>query len=334
MTGARISAFASYLPGDRRPLTEVDPGPGLEKRLANLGQAFTHIAEGQSSTDLMVEAAGRLVAGHPDAKAGIGQVISAPSLLSGYGFDIPAIAVSAALGLENAECLNIAQGCVGVLKALDLARARVLQSPEGGDVLVVAGCVASTLTDNMSHGVYYWGDGAVAMLVTAEPGTGFHIESYAEVSSIEDWGAMRVPFGDAPNAAGWSAPDDLRITVDFPDAVAIERYIAGEHRRFTDVVEKLAASCGLDSGDVDALALPSFGENRLRALFQSLPVLRDRVVTDFRYGHMGGVDPLLFLERQRADGAIADGAWVMALTAAFTAQWAGLLLRNVEPRDA
>lgn len=327
MTQVRIAATAVYLPGDPIPIAALDDDPKLAERLAPLGQEFTFVAPGRSSTDLMEEAA-RLLFAQPDVhRETIGQVISAPSLLSGYGFEIPAIALRAKLGLAGADCLNLAQGCVGVLWALEIARQRLTLDPGLGDILIAVGCSASAITDRLTHGAYFWGDGAMALLVTAKPGPGFVIESYAEMSSEQDWGAMRVPFGDSRPADAWTAPDDLRIAVTFPDAQAIADYLAGETRRFTGVIDRLLAARGLQPGDIAAIGLPAFGRNRLRTLFRERRELQERVVTDFRYGHMGGVDPVYFLDRFRASGQAADGAWMLAMTAAFTAQWAGVLLR-------
>lgn len=324
MTAVRIRSLAPCLPGNPVSLDALDPEGA--KRRRRLGQEIAHVSDGRSSTDLMVDAARALAAADPEGISRATQIISAPSLIPAFGFDIPSVAVADALDLGDAECLNLAQGCVGLLRGLDLARLRLRADPESGDVLIVTGCVASTITDRLSHGAYYWGDGALAVIVTAEPGPGFHVEAYAEKSSRAHFDAMRVPFGDSRPADQWRTPEDLRIVADLPDAAAIDAYLKGETVRFTHVLTGLAAAAGAAPTDVAAIGLPAFGKNRLPVLFAELADLEERVVTDFRYGHMGGIDPLLFAERHRAGGHLKDGDLVVLMTAAFMAQWAGILL--------
>jgi hypothetical protein len=114
--------------------------------------------------------------------------------------------------------------------------------------------------------------------------------------------------------------------VSFPDARAQSDYILGEQRRCADVVATLLRDGKIDAADVEAVFVPSFGRNRVPLLFESYPGLAERIETDFRFAHMGGVDvPYFFskyLRRRRAGGS----GKVLLLSPAFTAQWAGVLL--------
>ncbi len=300
------------------PLTEAE-----RARLPRLGQSTVHM--GGHSTSLMVEAAARTLERSGRAPADIGLVIAAPSLLTAHGLEIQAVAVRARLGLSLARTLQVQQGCNGILVALDLARDFVQRS--GRDALVVTGCHASTLTDNATHGGFFWSDGAGACLVGTREAPGFEIGPYVEASADAQWDAMRVPFGDANDscvAAG-------RIGVFFDDMRAQADYIRRDTALFLRVVDELLAAGGLTVADLAGAVLPAFGANRLASLCALRPGLAERLRTDATQGHMGGVDVLLGLAALLDDPATPDGAPVAAWTASFTAQWGGLLLRAHVP---
>ena len=304
--GARIRGFGFCLPGEPVALESLELSPGQRDKLNRLGQEFAFVAD-VSSTELMVEAASDALARTGIPVDRVRHVITAPSLITGQGLEIPAVAIRARLGLRRAECLNIGQGCVGILRALQLADQFLHLAPDQGDVLVVTGCRASTVTRNLSHGAFFWGDGAAAAILSAEPGSGLHYVSYAESSSEADWGAMRIPHGDGMAAESCVVPDDLLIDVRFESAADQMLYIQGEQDRFATTLNNLVAAGGIGVEDVSALFLPSFGRNRVPQLLERFAVLRDRLGTDFRYGHMGGVDNLLFLDHYVEHRSPPDG---------------------------
>lgn len=328
----RIRELGINLPGPRIPLSDVDLPDDLRRKLAPTGQEFTHRSEG-SSTDLAIAAAGAALEKsglNPDR---IGLVISAPTLLTGYGFEIPAVAIRAALGLAAADCLNVSQGCVGVLAAMRVAAQFLRAEPDRGDVLIVTACRASSLVDGFTHGAFSWGDGAAAVIVTADPGPGLTVEYYAEISATADWGAMRIPYGDAFDYATYNPAEDLRITVDFPDSEAQLDYIVGEKDRCSALIKSLTAAAKIAEDDVSAVFLPSFGRKRVPLLLEEHRNLVNRVASDFRYAHMGGVDVVLFLDTFLTDSPPASKSWFLAMSPAFTAQWAGLAL-SYDPNGA
>ena len=326
--GVRIRGFGIHLPGPQISLADVDVSDDIRQRLRPTGQEFTYRAEG-SSTDLAVSAARKALDSAGSKATDIGLVISAPTLLTGYGFEIPAVAVRAELGLENADCLNISHGCVGALAALRLAAQFLHCEPDRGEVLVVTACRASSLVDGFTHGAFSWGDGAGAMIVTADTGPGLNVEYYAEQSSLADWGAMRIPYGDARDYSDWRPDQDFRINVDFPDHKAQIEYVMREKDRCGDLIDALTSAAGIDVVDVGAVFLPSFGKNRVPLLLERHQLLTERVSSDFRFAHMGGVDLLLFLETYLKQSPPDVSTWLLALTPAFTAQWGGVAFRYV-----
>lgn len=315
--GVRVRSLGFHLPGQPIALGDLKMTADLRQRLPGMGQQFTYQTDGDS-TDLAIAAGKDALKRAGVSPGSIGLVISAPTLLTSYGLEIPAIAVRAALGLHNADCLNVAQGCVGFLVAMRLAAQFLKSEPGRGDVLVVSACHASHLTEGFSHGAFFWGDAGAGAVITAEPGPGLHLEAYGEKSSSTDWGAMRLDeqTGHAP-----------RIIVDFPDDRAQADYIMGEQDRCAALIDDLLAAGGLDESDIDAVLLPSIGKNRVPLLLAAHKGLKDKVKTDFRFAHMGGVDVLFFLSRHLDEGPPQGQRWYLALTPAFTAQWGGVLLR-------
>lgn len=316
---ARVSGFGFHLPGERIAIADLPLSPDERKRLPGLGQEFTHRSE-VDSTALMVLAARDAMERSGVAAADVRLVISAPSLVTGYGLEIPAVAVRAELGLAKAHCMNLAQGCVGVLRGIELAAELVRSRPQDGDIIVVTSCRASGHTQNMNHGAFFWGDAGGAVVVSAKPGPGLEIAAYSEASSGEDWGAMRIACGGA---------NDGMIKVHFATAESQMAYIRGEQERFAAVADGLLGQLGLREDDVEAVFLPSTGKKRVPILFSGHRELSKRIKTDFRQAHFGGVDPILSLHQYLEAQRPAEGAWLMVASPAFAAQWGGLLVRVV-----
>ena len=322
----RLKSQGFHLPGEPIRLADVHQSAEMVEIMDAAGQEFTYHEDG-SSTDLALAAAHDALEKAGVQPSDIGLIISAPTLLTSYGLEIPAVALRAELGAVNAECLNIAQGCTGFMVALRQAGQFLKCEPDGGDVLVVTACKASSLTEGYTHGSFFWGDAAAAAVVSNEPGKGLSLEAYAEVSSDQDWGAMRLRHGDAADYQACQPHDDLRITVDFPDQRAQMDYIAGEQQRCDSLIDALLAKAGVGEDDIDALFMPSIGKNRMPYLLAKRPRLLERLETDFRYAHMGGVDVLFFLNAYLEAHPQSGAKLFMAMTPAFTAQWGGLIVR-------
>jgi len=324
--GARIGAIGIHLPGKPIRLAEIDQPDAISRHLEKTGQEITY-STGRSSTDLAVSAARETLEKAGIGAADIGMVISAPTLLTGYGLEIPAVAIRAELGLANADCLNIAQGCVGVLAAIRIGAQFLRCEPDRGAVLIVTACKASSLVKNFTHGAFSWGDAAAGILITAAPGEGPTVEFYAEKSAAADWGAMRIPVGDS-YTTDVTLEKSLQIKVDFPSHEAQIDYIVGEKERCCALIDSLTGAAGIEPTDIGAVFLPSFGRKRVPLLLEQHPELIDRVASDFRCAHLGGVDVLYFLDSYLRDSPPARGGWSVALSPAFTAQWGGVLIRH------
>ena len=323
---ARIGGIGIHLPGEPIPLAEIDLPHALRRHLERTGQEITY-STGGSSTELAISAARDTLDKAGIHAANIGLVISAPTLLTGFGLEIPAVAIRAELGLANADCLNIAQGCVGALAAIRIAAQFMHCEPDRGAVLIVTACKASSLMRNFTHGSFSWGDAAAGILITAASGEGPTVEFYAEQSATADWGAMRIPVGDASMAP--LVPDiSLQINVDFPSHEAQIDYIMGEKERCGGLINSLTSAAGIDASDIKAVFLPSFGRKRVPLLLEQHPELIDRVASDFRCAHLGGVDVLYFLDSYIHNSPPLSGSWSIALSPAFTAQWGGVLIRH------
>jgi 3-oxoacyl-[acyl-carrier-protein] synthase III len=322
---ARLRSLEFHLPGNPIDLAGLTMPDEMRGKLRGIGQEFT-FRSNVDSTAMSILAARAALEKSGLTPDDIGLVISAPTLTTSYGFEIPAIAVRAGLSLGRAECLNIAQGCAGFLAGMRLASQFLAVDASLGNVLVVTACKASTLMDNFNHGAFFWADAAAAAVVTTEPGPGVHVRSYSERSSDQDWGAMRLRHGDHQSYDVCSPVEDLKLTVDFADARAQADYIVGEQTRCAGLISSLLAAGELETADIDSVFLPSVGANRISHLFSVHKDLRAKVASDFRYAHMGGVDVMFFLDKHLRNQPPAGPAWYLAMTPAYTAQWGGLLL--------
>ena len=325
LCSARLRSLEFHLPGDPIELANMPMADEMRDKLPVIGQMFTYGSK-EDSTAMSITAAGAALAESGLTPDDIGLVISAPTLTTSYGLEIPAVAIRSALSLGRAECLNVAQGCAGFLAGMRLASQFLAVDPDLANVLVVTACKASTLMDNFNHGAFFWADAAAAAIVSVDFGQGLRLLAYGERSSDDDCGAMRLRHGDHQAYADCSPADDLKLTVEFADARAQMDYIVGEQKRCDGLISSLLAVGGLDTGDIDSVFLPSIGANRVPHLLSVHKDLRAKVRSDFRYSHMGGVDVMFFLDKHLRDRSPIKTERYLALTPAYTAQWGGLLL--------
>ena len=104
---------------------------------------------------------------------------------------------------------------------------------------------------------------------------------------------MRIPLGDSYTTEV-TLEKSLQIKVDFPSHEAQIDYIVGEKERCCALIDSLTGAAGIEPTDIGAVFLPSFGRKRVPLLLEQHPELIDRVASDFRCAHLGGVDVLYF----------------------------------------
>jgi 3-oxoacyl-[acyl-carrier-protein] synthase III len=322
----RIREIGFYLPGLPIPLTKLPLTQDEQIRLKKIGQKFFYTSS-SGSTELMIKASEKALDQSSLSPDQISMIISAPSLITSYGLEIPSVAIRNSLGIHHAECINISQGCVGIFRAVQLASQFIMSNSEIQDALVVAGCATSTITKNQTHGSFFWSDGAVAILITSEPGEGLHFKSYSEISANESLGAMQIRYGDAIPPDQLLDLNNFYIKTEFGSDVEKLDYIRSEPLLFHAVFDSLLKSQNLRDENLEAFFLPSLGKNRVPFLFQDREHLISKLKTDFRYGHIAGVDVFLFLNDYLSSQTPKGNAWFALFSAAFTAQWAGLLLQ-------
>ncbi len=318
----KIESLKFYFPGERIELSSLDLNDHEQKLVEKSGQRFTYTST-NGSTALALEACKKSLENRNRDK--IGLVISASSLLTSTGLEIPAISLRSDLKLLNAQCLNITQGCTGVLAGLKLAKYHILENPEE-EVLLSVYSSSSNLMKNQNFGSFFWADGAGSFILRKDSGNdpkGIHYLDYFECNSEKDQNAMRVNFGDQLGFHIEDAFKDLSIKTQFSGPRAQMDYIQGEIRRFQGTFDQILERNSLSENDIEGILVPSTGKNRLPNLFKGKEDLIDKVKGDFSMAHMGGVDPFITLNNIYEEGV--TGKFII-LSPAFTAQWAGVLL--------
>ena len=122
-----------------------------------------------------------------------------------------------------------------------------------GNVLVVTACKSSTLMDNCNHGSFFWADGAAAAIISGIEGPGLNLLAYAENSSDQDWGAMRLHHGDKQTYKNTTPEKDLKLVVDFYDERAQLEYVIAEQKRCDRLIAALLEETDLTEDDISAI---------------------------------------------------------------------------------
>ena len=173
MTRAVVAACGSYLPS--KIVTNADLEASLDTNDAwireRTGIAQRHIAaEGEHTSDLAAKAGLAALKNAGIAPESVDTVLLATSTPD-YTFPAAATLTQHKMGCTNAAAMDVNGACSGFVYALTLANA-LIRSGQSRTVLVIGAETMSRVVDWSDRGIcILFGDGAGAVVLTAEEGT-------------------------------------------------------------------------------------------------------------------------------------------------------------------
>ena len=317
---ARIASLATYVPP--RLLTNAD----LEKLvdttdewiLQRTGIRERHIVDpGVATSDLAKEAALEAIRRAGLQPADIELIIvgtTTPDTI----FPCTACVLQHRIGAAGAWGFDLLAACSGFVYALTTA-SRLIVSGAQKNALVVGADVMSSIIDYTDRATcVLFGDGAGAVVLTAEEGEGPGIVDFVNEIDGSGGAALQMPPGGSRMPASRETVD-RRLHYVKQDGQAVFKFAV---RKMEDVCRRVLARNGLGPGDVDLFVSHQANRRIITSTADKLGLDPARVVINIeRYGNTTAATIPLALDDALADGRLKPGDTVLlaSVGAGFTA---------------
>jgi 3-oxoacyl-[acyl-carrier-protein] synthase III len=334
-TAAQIRGIAYSLPEEvitNQDLARIFPDWAAQKIEEKTGIAERHVArEGQCSSDLAVEAAGRLFAGgsaNPDEIDYLLLCTQSPD----YVLPATACLLQERLGIPtSAGAIDFNQGCSGFVYGLSLAKG-LIETEQASKVLLLTAETYTHMLHPEDRAVRaLFGDAATATFLSGgeaeEPAIGpflFGTDGRGAPNLIVRTGAAR-----QPSACGTTGSDKMGNLCS-PDHV----YMNGpEIFNFTlktvpQSVNALLAKAGIGMETVDRFIFHQANEYMLDHLRRKMAIPREKFVISLRgFGNtVSSTIPIALAEASRS-GQIEAGQLLMLVGFGVGYSWSATLVR-------
>jgi 3-oxoacyl-[acyl-carrier-protein] synthase-3 len=316
MTYSRVAGTGSYLP--EKILTNADLEAMVDTSdewiVARTGIKERHIAAaGEYTSDLAYEAAKRAIAAADITPQDVDLIIVATTTPDRV-FPSTACLLQDKLGIAKCPAFDLQAVCSGFVYAMATAD-NFIKAGAAKCVLVVGAETMSRITDWTDRSnCILWGDGAGAVILTADNETGIlssHLHADGSYSNL-----LNVPSGVSQNEGSKTIHMEgnpvFKVAVNTLDAI---------------VDETLAAN-NMDKSDVDWLVPHQANIRILQSTAKKLGMTMDKViVTVDRHGNTSAASIPLALDVAVRDGRIKRGETVLmeAFGGGFT--WGSILMK-------
>lgn len=316
MTG--IIDFAVTFPESRISVKQLHELSGVsmaELREVTHCEEFPVLGEYEQAWELAAEAASAVLdrAGVPPEE--IGQVIYAGSGHWDSPIWSPAAKVADELGILDAHCFEITNGCNGGTTALR-AGADAIAAGRTSHVLVLMGDRLSDMVDYRdadSKALMNFGDASAAILLGAGPGAFeiVHCAMRTDPGWSDYYSGEYVEFGAVVRRRG--RRKGLR-----------EAYV----RTFAELVSRTLDALEASTEDIAALLINQSDRGMHEAVLAEIGLPAERSVFNYdRLAHMGGADPLIALQDLLGEGRLRPGDLVLLATSGRGFSWGITALR-------
>ena len=319
---ARVVGCGSYLPA--RIVTNDELAARLDTSddwiVQRTGIRQRHIAAAGEHTSDLAEAAARQALAHAGIKPGELDLIVLATATPDNTFPATATKVQARLGMTGGFAFDVQAVCTGFVYATAIAD-NFLRTGQARTALVIGAETFSRILDWEDRSTcVLFGDGAGAMVLRAEPGTG----------TLADRGVLSTHLHS-------DGRDYTKLYVDGgPSTTRTTGFLRMEGRevfrtavtRLSEVVAEALAANRLDPDQIDWLVPHQANRRIIEATAKKLNLSPDRVImTVDRHANTSAASIPLALAEGVSDGRIRDGQLVLleGMGGGFT--WGSALVR-------
>lgn len=315
---SRITGIGSFLPGE--PVSNDDLARrGIETSdqwiSSRTGIRFRHLAEnGETSSDLALEASRRALAGAGLAASDLDLIIVATSTPD-FIFPSTACLLQSKLGNHGATAFDVQAVCSGFVYALTIAD-KFIRSGSHRRALVVGSEVFSRILDWSDRATcVLFGDGAGAVVVEASEQSG--ILATALHADGAHHGILAVP----GSVCGGQVTGDPFLRM---DGQAVFKFAV---RVLAEVAEECCRVAGIAPADIDWLIPHQANIRILEATAKRMKLPMDKViVTVDRHGNTSAASVPLALDEAVRDRRIQAGQKVLLEGVGGGFTWGAVLL--------
>ncbi|MCC6656699.1 MAG: ketoacyl-ACP synthase III [Rhodocyclaceae bacterium] len=316
---ARITGTGSYLPAlalsnDDLVARGVDTSDAWV--VERTGIRNRHIAaEGQSASDMALEASLKAIAAANIAASKIDLIVLATSTPD-YIFPSTACLLQAKLGIGGAAAFDLQAVCSGFAYALTVAD-KFIHSGSHRCALVVGSEIFSRILDWNDRGTcVLFGDGAGAVILEASETPG--ILASALHADGAHHGILEVP----GNVCGGKVVGQPFVKMDGP---AVFKFAV---RVLADVAQEVLDKAGLDASAIDWLIPHQANIRIIQSTAKKLGLPMDKVVTTVdRHGNTSAASIPLALDAAVKDGRVKPGDTMMLEGVGGGFTWGAVLLK-------
>ena len=316
---ARITGTGSYLPAlalsnDDLVARGVDTSDAWV--VERTGIRSRHIAaEGQSASDMALEASLKAIAAANIAASKIDLIVLATSTPD-YIFPSTACLLQAKLGIGGAAAFDLQAVCSGFAYALTVAD-KFIRSGSHRCALVVGSEIFSRILDWNDRGTcVLFGDGAGAVILEASETPG--ILASALHADGAHHGILEVP----GNVCGGKVVGQPFVKMDGP---AVFKFAV---RVLADVAQEVLDKAGLDASAIDWLIPHQANIRIIQSTAKKLGLPMDKVVTTVdRHGNTSAASIPLALDAAVKDGRVKPGDTMMLEGVGGGFTWGAVLLK-------
>jgi 3-oxoacyl-[acyl-carrier-protein] synthase III len=334
MNPAYITGVGHYLPPRKVSNAELPASLGLDPAgvTKRTGIESRHWADKVYTSDLAVEAS-RAALAHAQLEISDIDCIVAATLSPNYAFPGIGVYLSHALGAGDLPAYDIRNQCSGFLYALNVARAFIASGMHRKILVACAELQSHALghTPMHAHITPLFGDGAGAVIVSAEPGPGWagmsidYVRVYADGAGADRlrqrvWDVSCNPFMDWTQAAE-SAEAMWHCEMD--GQYIFRKAVAGMQQA---ALHALKAS-ELTIADIDWVVPHQANLNINKTVASVLKLPPHKMLSNIqRVGNTTAASIPILLSEAIADGTIAAGHRVLSVAFGSGLTWGAALL--------
>lgn len=276
-------------------------------------------AEGEVTSDLGLAAARKALAAAGLTPDDIDLIILATATPD-YTFPASAVQIQASLGMTHGAAFDLQAVCSGFVFALTTADAYI-RSGSARRVLVIGAETFSRILDWEDRGTcVLFGDGAGAVVLEGQPGTGSLADRGVLAAKLRSDGRHRdkLYVDGGPSATGTTGHLRMQGREVFKHAVGM----------VIDVIEDVFARTGITADDIDWFVPHQANQRIIDASARKLGIPPEKVVmTVTDHGNTSAASIPLALDVAVRDGRIKPGDLVLleAMGGGFT--WGAVLVR-------
>ncbi len=279
-----------------------------------------HIAGPDETTSVLGTRAAEAALAHAGLAAADIDLIVLATATPDYTFPATATQVQANLGITHGAAFDLQAVCSGFVYALSVAD-KMLVSGMHRRALVIGAETFSRILDWEDRTTcVLFGDGAGAVVLEAQPGTGGMADRGVLTAHLRSDGRHRDKLFVDGGPSSTKTTGMLRM-----QGKEVFKHAVG---MITDVIEAAYAATGLTSDDIDWFVPHQANKRIIDASAQKLKIAPEKVViTVDRHGNTSAASIPLALDTAVKDGRIREGQLVLleAMGGGFT--WGSVLLR-------